>query len=326
MEYSREEALRLMAQGLRAARGDLGITAYQAAKRAGLSAEYYRKLEKGLVPGSVYVLRKLVSVCRSLDVESIRINYVEEIEQHVNLDLSSDPPSGRMTVFLDSLEADVAKLEEIECFVSPDIVLGFLERVGFNATLASKKSADKQMVELLSAAVFSMCLDQDKDYYVKPVKDDPPDVELLVVDRDSCECTVVRLEITQHGKYSESLFEVIGKKLAKRYHKGTILVVMVEKSERLIIAELYEFVRKNNPYGQQIIIIGGTSRAGQFLAVLWDEVSSSSAEKAEYMEIEIHQGERSTGFRGYQGVFYEPSWRWRLRGIPLFVKEVVMHG
>ena len=39
-----------------------------------------------------------------------------------------------------------------------------------------------------------MCLDQDKDYYVKPVKDDPPDVELLVFDRDSFVFTVVRLE------------------------------------------------------------------------------------------------------------------------------------
>ena len=64
-------------------------------------------------------------------------------------------------------------------FLSPDTVVSFLERVGFKATLASRKPADKQMVELLSGCVLTMCLDQDKDYYVKPVKDDPPEFGAL---------------------------------------------------------------------------------------------------------------------------------------------------
>ena len=257
-------------------------------------------------------------------MESVRVAYIDEIDQYANFDLSSDPSSGRIVAFVDTLKADVAELEDIECFLSPDTVLRFLERVGFEATLASRKRADKQMVELLIGSVFTMCLDQHKDYYVKPVKDDPPDVELLVVDRDSFVFTVVRLEITQHGKYSESLFEVIGKKLTKRYHKGTILVIMVEESERFVVAELDKFVRKNNPHGQRLVIIGGTGRAGKFLAVPWDEVSSPSPGKAEWMEIEVDQKERSTGFRGYQGVFSEPSPRWRLLGMPLFVKEALL--
>ena len=313
-----------MAQDLRTARGRLGITSHQAARRAGLSAAYYRALEKGLVPSSQYVLRKLVSVCRCLDVESVRITHLDEIQQYANLDLSSDLSSGRIIAFLDTLEADVAELEDIECFLSPDTVVSFLERVGFKATLASRKPADKQMVELLSGCVLTMCLDQDKDYYVKPVKDDPPDLELLVVDRDSFEFTVVRLEITQHGKYSESLFELIGKKLAKRYQKGTILVVVVEGKESFEVAELDEFIRKRNPHGQRLVIIGGTGRPGKFLAMPWDEVSYLSPDKAECLEIAVDQKERSTGFRGYQGVFFEPSRWWSLLGMPLFVKEVVL--
>ena len=149
-------------------------------------------------------------------------------------------------------------------------------------------------------------------------------MELLEVDRDSFVFTVFRLEITQHGKYSESLFELIGKKLAKRYQKGTILVVMVEESERFVVAELDEFIRNNNPHGQRLVIIGGTGRLGKFLAVPWDEVSSPGPGKVEWREIEVDQKERSTGFRKYQGVFCEPSWRWRLLGMPLFVKEVVL--
>ena len=88
MEYSREENIRLMAEDLRTARARLGITSSQAAKRAGLAATRYRALEKGGVPSSQYNLRKLVSVCRRMDMESVRVAYVEEIGQYANIDLS----------------------------------------------------------------------------------------------------------------------------------------------------------------------------------------------------------------------------------------------
>ena len=65
------------------------------------------------------------------------------------------------------------------------------------------------MVELLTGAVFTMFLDEANDYYVKPVKDDPPDVEVLAVERDRRAFSTMKLEIVQDGKYSESVFEVI---------------------------------------------------------------------------------------------------------------------
>ena len=185
MEFSREESIRLATEDLRAARARLGITSAQAATRAGVPAARYGALEKGCVPNSQYILRKLVSVCRRLDMESVRVAYIEEIGQYANIDLSRDAWREPATAFLDVLEANVAELQDIECFVSPAAVFGYLERIGFGATLASRKPADKQMVELLTGAVFTMFLDEANDYYVKPVKDDPPDVEVLAVDRDS---------------------------------------------------------------------------------------------------------------------------------------------
>ena len=325
MEYSLEEAIHLVAQDLKLARTRLGVTSQKAAKRAGLSIEYYRALERGLVSTSQYVLRKLVSVCRHMDLESVRFCYIDEIDQYANLDLSSDPPSGRVILFLDTLKANVAELEDIRCFLSPDIIFRYFEHNGFKALLASRKRTDKQMVELLNAATFSMCLDTDKDYYVKPVKDDPPDVELLIVDRDNFLFEVVRLEITIHGKYSDGLFETISKKLKKRYHKGTILLVMVEETETFIVEELDGFIRKNNPHRQSLVLIGGTGRAGEFLVTPWDSVTPSSSGKAEILEMDIYQDDRSTGFRGYPGVFHGPSMRWRSAGgIPLFIKEVML--
>ena len=168
MEYLTKESIRLVAEDLRAARAGLGITLGQAARRTGVAAARYRALEKGSVPSSQYNLRKLVSVCRRLDMESVRVAYLEEIGQYANVDLSRDAWREPATAFLDVLEANVAELQDIECFVSPAVVFGYLERIGFGATLASRKPADKQMVELLTGAVFTMFLDEAKDYYVKP--------------------------------------------------------------------------------------------------------------------------------------------------------------
>jgi len=325
VEYSLDEAIRLVAQDLRAARKHLQITSCQAAKRASVSAEYYERLEKGLVPRSEQILRTLVSVCWCLDVKSVRAFFLDAADQYVNFDLSSHRSSGRKIMFLDTLQANIAKLHDFGFFLSPDAVFGYVERAGFDATLASRKPADKQMIELFIASVLTMSLDHDKDYYVRPVKDDPPDVELLGVERDGSFSPLAMLEIAQHGSFSESLFNVIGNKLAKRYQKGTILVVMVEETETIEVGELDEFVRNNNPHGQRLFVVGCNGQPGKFLVVPWDEVSPLGPGKAECLEIEVDQKERGTGFQGYRGVFCKPSPLWNLLdGTPLYVKEVVL--
>ena len=98
-----------MAEDLRGARARLGITSGQAARRAGVAAARYRKLEKGRVPSSQYILRQLDSVCRRLDMKSVRVNYVEEFGQYANIDLSRDARREPLTAFLDVLEAGVAR-------------------------------------------------------------------------------------------------------------------------------------------------------------------------------------------------------------------------
>ena len=157
---------------------------------------------------------------------------------------------------------------------------------------------------------------------MKLVKDDPPDLEVLVVDRGSRAFAVTGLEITQHGKSSKSLFAVIGKKLANRYRKETILAVLVEEVERFEVAELDEFIRQNNPHGQRVVVIGGTGQAGRFLAVPLDEVSYPEPGAADWKEIEVDKGDGNTGFRGYKGVFLETNHLGRSLQMPLFVKEV----
>ena len=300
----------------------MGITSGQAARRAGVAAARYRALEKSSAPSSQHILRELVSVCRRLDLESVRVAYLEEIGQYANIDLSRDPFREPPTVFLEVLEAHVAELQDIECFISPAAVFGYLERIGFGATLASRKPADKQMVELLTGAVLTMFLDEVNDYYVKPVKDDPPDVEVLAVERDSRAVTTMKLEIVQYGKYSENVFEVISKKLEKRYARGTVLVVVMEEPEQFLVADLHDFIQGNNPHGLRIIVIGGTGEAGRFKGLPCDEIACDGADNVEWMVKEVNQRDRNAGFLGLDGVFCETSGLARLLQIPLFVREV----
>ena len=130
---------------------------------------------------------------------------------------------------------------------------GFVERIGLYPTLESRSSIDKRIVELWIAAVFTLGLDRGRDYYVRLVSDDPPDVEVLAIDRKNpATLNVVGVEITQHGRHSKSVVDVIGKKLLKRYKDRTVLVVLVEQSASISVADLYEFIRKNNPHHQRI--------------------------------------------------------------------------
>ncbi len=338
MEYSREETIRLMADDLRAARARIGITSAQAAGRAGVTEARYRALETGSVPSSQDAglpaadvdpadrfMRELVSVCRRLDMESVRIAYVEEIAQYANLDLSRDAWREPLTGFLDVLAVDVAELQDRECFISPATVFGFLERIGFGATLASRKPADKQMVELLIGAVFTLFLDEANDYYVMPVKDDPPDVEVLAVKRDSRAFLTMSLEIVQYGEYSESVFEVIKKKLSKRYERGTVVVVAIETATDFMVADLHDFIRDRNPHGQRIFVIGGTGETGRFKGLPCDEITCDGADYYEWIEKEVEQEARSAGFLGLDGVFCETSGLGRFPKMPMFVREVKLN-
>ena len=320
--------LRLVAEDLRVARARLGITSAEAARRAGVAAARYRALEKDRVPGNPHNLRELVAVCRRLDMGSVRVARVDEIGQHVHVDLSRAAWKEPVTAFIERLETDVAKLPDIECFLSPAAVFDSLEGAGFGVTLASRKPADKRMVELLTGAVFTLFLDKAYEYYVKSVKDDPPDVEVLAVERDSRAFTTLKLEIVQDGKYSKSVFEVIGKKLAKRYERGTVLVVVIEETERFLVADLHDFLRDNNPHGLRIFVLGGAGEAGRFRGLPCEEITSDGADWFEWKEKEVHQRDRSAGFLGLDGVFCETSGIARFLKMPLFVRDVKLsrHG
>ena len=314
------KAIPLMAEDLAAARAELGITSAKAAKRAGISATRYRALEKGRIRKTVHNAGTMMSVARRMGLEAIRASHVDEIGQHMKIDLSFDGPQ---TIFIDILDADTSELKEQGYFVTPDGVLDLIERIGFNPTFESTKLVDKQIVELWIASVFTLYLDRGRDYYVRLARDDPPDVEVLVVDQKNSAVTVRKVEITRYGKYLKNVLDVIGKKLLKRYEDGTVLVVLVEQSISLDVADLHEFIRKSNPHNQQIFIIGGIPEAGKFKIIPWDEVTSPDSGEMAWTEVNVDTGNASRGYRGYEGVVYKHRSMTKFpQAFPVFVKKV----
>ena len=162
-------------------------------------------------------------------------------------------------------------------FISPSHVLALVEGLGFNRTLASRQPVDKQLIELWIAALITLCLDPDLDYYVRLVRNDPPDTEVLTINAEDRDLRGVDVEITQHGVHSKDLLDVIGNKLRNKYQKGTVLVVLVEQAQDILVSDLDDFMRTNNPYNQQVFIIGGSETPNTFRVLPLNEISKPTA-------------------------------------------------
>ena len=314
-----EEALPLIAEDLRLARVRLGITSAEAAERAELDPALYCELEEGSVLRNTDNVGLMMSASRCLGMEEVRFSYVDEVKQYMKVNLSMDGP---LIIFIDTLRLNVREFKEQSVFVSPYRVLTLVERIGFYETFASNQAIDKQLIELWVAAVFTLCLSRSREYYVRLAINDPPDVEVLAISGEEANMRGIMLEITRHGSHSEDLFEVIGKKLRKKYEEGTVLVVLVEQAENPLVADLDEFIRRSNPYNQQIFVIGGSEEPGTYKVVPWEDVNSPTPGEIEWLEISVDAKNAGKGYHQYEGVVFKPPGSSFLPLHPMFVKEL----
>ena len=322
LEEFREEAIPLMAEDISLRRMQLRITSARAAKRVGLSASRYRALEKGRSPRTQHTVDSMVSAARRLGLESVRFIYVPEIDKHISVTISERK---QYTCFINSVDGRVSELMKQQYFVSPASVVGLVDRLGLQRMFDSRKPLDKQLVELWIASIFTMSLAEGQDYYVRPIKDDPPDAEVLVINRESQHPYVIGIEITQFGAYSNSIHEVLAKKLLKKYREGTMLVVFVEQSAALDAFKLYEFIREKNVHNQRIVIIGAAGGAGKIKIMPWELVSRSTPDETAWAEIRVDLKNASTGHLDYRGAIYNPPYASRYpNAFPVFVQEITL--
>ena len=309
-----------MAEDVRAFRKRLSMTSARAAKQSRVSPSRYRALERGKVPRSPHSSWEFVTVARRLGMESIRASYADEIGQYIKIDLSVEGP---LTVFVDALESDFTGLMDDGHFVTASQVFALVEHVGRSSLFDSRKSIDKKIVELWIASAFTLGLRGDREYYVRPVRVDPPDVEVLVVDPTNGDVSAIRVEVAQCTRYSADVFEVIRKKLLKRYHEGTVIVVLVEESTRLSVGEIYDFIGGNNPQNQRVYIVGGGKTPGRIKLVTCYEVPEPRTDEMAIMDAEFGADLASKGYLGYEGVVYRLPLNSSIRyPFPIFVKTI----
>lgn len=318
-----EEAIPLIAEDLKSARTRLSITSARAAKHIGISWSRYRHLETGRVCRSQRSLAAMLSAADRLGLQSVRMSYLELVGQYIHLGLTKNEP---LTIFIDVLQSNIAKLKEQGHFVSPHLLLEFVDREGLGEMLDSRKAVDKSIIELWITAIYTLCLDHNHDYYVRALQDDPPDTEVLRVDNTSTFMSRKRVEITQHGPHSASLTDVVGKKLKKRYQKDTILLVLVDKQESIHVPTFHEFIEKNNPHQQEVAIIGGAEGTGTFKVIPWKAVTTSTRQEKAWMkwrEIVVHTKDQAKVHSKYDGVVVQPPFMSTCRpSFPVFVKTV----
>ena len=309
-----EEAILLIAQDLENARVCLGLTPITAARRAGISASRYRMFESGRARRHKHDLAEMISVARHLGLESVRMSYMDVIDQYMQVGTAANGP---LTILVDTVDSSVAELKEQGHFVSPHRVLGFVDHCGIGPILDSRQRVDKQMLELWVTAIFTRSLAGDRDYYVRLAKDDPPDAEVVMIDKETNALGMMRVEVTQYTRYSPSVQEVIAKKLGKRYQEGTVFLVLVEETQQFGVFDLYDFIQKHNPQSHRVAIIGGAGEAGQFKVLHWD----TSGETATAVIVDTKDG----GNRrcDYDGVVFKPPYMAKfLPMFPVFLKNV----
>ena len=318
------KAIPLIAEDLRDARKRLGLTSAKAAKRAGISASRYRMLESDRLRKTRHNIAAMISVAGHLGLESVRVCYVDFIDEYMRIDATG---SGSEMLLIDTLDSSVAQIEEQGLFVSPYRLLDFVDREGLGPILDSREHVDKMIVELLATAIFTLFLDSDMTYYVRVVRDDPPDTEVLISNKKTNTLSMIQVEITQYGRYSTSVTDVLGKKLRKRYQDGTILLVLLEKSEKISVPDLSYFIWKNNPHKQRLCLIGGAGEIGKFKVFHWDGVTAPTANEDTWLvETTVDTNDRGKGRYEYDGVWFEPPYMSRLmRVLPLFIRTVELH-
>ena len=308
-----------MGEDLLAARMELGISPRVAAERAELDPGVYCALEAGRVEGNSDGVDLVLSTAKRLGLAEVRFSYIDEVHQSMKVDLATDAPT---TVFVDSLSVGVAELKSQAVFVSPHRAMSLVDRIGAQETLASRRPVDKQLIELFAAAIYTLSLDRRRDHYVRLVRDDPPDAEVLELDGADGRMRRVAVEVSRYGEYSRSLVEVIGKKLQKSYEKGTVLVALVEQAERIQLGELHDFVRSNNRHDLRVVVVGRSATAERLKVLSLEEVVEPTSGQVALLEIDVAVERASKGHRGYQGVVLRPTLSRSLPEYPVFVKNL----
>ena len=321
MQQFSDKVFTLAAEDIRAARNRLGISVNLAAASASLEPCVYRAIEEGTSSADETNWSRMWLIARRLGLKELRLSYFEESDSYLKWDISK---SEIATIFIDTWHWDIEKLRDENVWVNPAQVLALPARHDFDNVLRSRRLANKQLIELWIAAVYTLGYDRGRNYYVRLADSDPPDAEVLAIS-DVGTVNLFGIEITQHGPHSPGLTELIRKKLDTKLPTGTTIVIFVEQAERISFSDLQRVMDHDNPHSQRICIVGWSQEPHQFKFATYLDDKTSGPKGKKWRIQDFDDRDASHGYRGYEGVVFSPKGP-AARQEPLFVKKLVLDG
>ena len=92
------------------------------------------------------------------------MSYVDFLDEYLQVGVAHDEPP---TIFIDALDSNIAELKDQGHFVSPHLVLDFVDREGVGPIVDSRAPVDKMMVELWVTAIYTLCLNQKHESFAR---------------------------------------------------------------------------------------------------------------------------------------------------------------
>ena len=313
-----EESIPLIAEELKKTRQQLGISSAKAASKVGIDKFRYRRLENCNVTRNRENAVLMISVAEKLGIEAVRMSWVPEIQQYMKLDTS---PKRVFTVFVDSMSWNILDLKDMGYFVSPSCLIPLVKEIGVETIWECKNSIDKAMFELLVSAVVTLGMNrQGRDHYVRLVKDIAPDTEILTTDHVSHRVHMTKLEVTRYSWHEQNIYDVIKKKLRKRYAEGTVIVIFVSLEVSITVAELLNVIHTENTDDWPVCLL--VNMEGK-LKIISCGGRRSNSDELGWVESIIDSGIEGHTPNKYDGVVLRvPFMKRSNKAFPTYVKKV----
>ena len=118
---------------------------------------------------------------------------------------------------------------------------------------------------------------------------------------ENTDVSAIGIEVAQCTRYSRDVFEVIGKKLLKRYRRGRSLWCLSKGRHACPSGKIHDFIGENNLQNRQVFIVGAGETPGSFKLVTCHEVPQPGTGEMAIVDAEFDAELASKGYFGMRG-------------------------
>lgn len=308
-----------IARQLKMRRQKFALTQAEVAKKIGIKQSYYAKMEDGKTLLSPKQVNYMLDAARSMGIQQLKYSYINELRRHIMLDLKNKE------MFFHSHIYSVQELKEQGVFISPHKIFALADKIDLSLKLSRGDKVDLVLLELWVAAHFAFVIKKNKDQklYLRPVREEYPDAEILNLNKG--EMKLLKVEVTHYSRYSKDIYDVLKKKLGKRYDENTFTVVFVSRKDTLNLNDLNRFIKQHNSNNQKIWILGYFKKY-EMILMPCSEITPEG-EGASWAELVLNQSNIKKKHSKYDGVIVYPPYDNKIQFLkpaipPCFIKKI----